>query len=89
MEAHPGCQRAGGCNTIPTNVRPVRQSAAGKGVRSTAGHSGTAWHLTDQDARERFADGLPEFEDVYDLLTDFPAPGGYRILETLVCDMGG
>ena len=31
-----------------------------------------AWHLMDEDARERFLrEWLPEFEDIYDLLTDF------------------
>ena len=46
-----------------------------------------AWHLMDGDARERFLrEWLPEFEDVYDLLTDFRF-GGYRILGDIVCDM--
>ena len=46
-----------------------------------------AWHLMDEDARERFLrEWLPEFEDVYDLLTDFRF-GGYRILGDIVCDM--
>ena len=30
--------------------------------------------------------GWPEFEDIYDLLTDFRF-GGYRILGDIVCDM--
>ena len=46
-----------------------------------------AWHLMDEDARERFLrEWLPEFEDIYDLLTDFRF-GGYRILGNIVCDM--
>ena len=48
-----------------------------------------AWHLIDEDARERFLREWlpePEFEDVYDLLTDFRF-GGYRILGDIVCDM--
>lgn len=46
-----------------------------------------AWHLMDEDARERFLrEWLPKFEDVYDLLTDFRF-GGYRILGDIVCDM--
>ena len=46
-----------------------------------------AWHLMDEDTRERFLrEWLPEFEDVYDLLTDFRF-GGYRILGDIVCDM--
>ena len=48
-----------------------------------------AWHLMDEDARERFLREWltePEFEDVYDLLTDFRF-GGYRILGDIVCDM--
>lgn len=48
-----------------------------------------AWHLMDGDARERFLREWlpePEFEDVYDLLTDFRF-GGYRILGDIVCDM--
>ena len=46
-----------------------------------------AWHLMDEDARERFLrEWLPEFEDIYDLLTDFRF-GGYRILGDIVCDM--
>ena len=41
----------------------------------------------DEDARERFLrEWLPEFEDIYDLLTDFRF-GGYRILGDIVCDM--
>ena len=45
------------------------------------------WHLMDEDTRERFLrEWLPEFEDVYDLLTDFRF-GGYRILGDIVCDM--
>ncbi len=45
-----------------------------------------AWHLMDEDARERFLrEWLPEpkFEDVYDLLTDFHF-GGYRLLGATV-----
>ena len=48
-----------------------------------------AWHLMDEDARERFLRERlpePEFEDVYDLLTDFRF-GGYRVLGDIVCDM--
>lgn len=46
-----------------------------------------AWHFMDEDARERFLrEWLPEFENVYDLLTDFRF-GGYRILGDIVCDM--
>ena len=46
-----------------------------------------AWHLMDEDARECFLrEWLPEFEDIYDLLTDFRF-GGYRILGDIVCDM--
>ena len=48
-----------------------------------------AWHLMDEDARERFLREWlpePEFEDVYDLLTDFRF-GGYRVLGDIVCDM--
>ena len=48
-----------------------------------------AWHLMDEDARERFLREWlpePEFEDVFDLLTDFRF-GGYRILGDIVCDM--
>lgn len=46
-----------------------------------------AWHLMDEDARERFLrEWVPEFEDIYDLLTDFRF-GGYRILGDIVCDM--
>ena len=46
-----------------------------------------AWHLMDEDTRERFLrEWLPEFEDIYDLLTDFRF-GGYRILGDIVCDM--
>ena len=48
-----------------------------------------AWHLMDEDARERFLQEwlpVPEFEDAYDLLTDFRF-GGYRILGDIVCDI--
>lgn len=48
-----------------------------------------AWHLMDEDARECFLREWltePEFEDIYDLLTDFRF-GGYRILGDIVCDM--
>lgn len=47
------------------------------------------WHFMDEDARERFLREWlpePEFEDVFDLLTDFRF-GGYRILGDIVCDM--
>ena len=50
-----------------------------------------AWHLMDEDARERFLREWlpePEFADIYDLLTDFRF-GGYRILGDIVCDMEG
>ena len=43
----------------------------------------------EEDARERFLREWlpePEFEDAYDLLTDFRF-GGYRILGDIVCDM--
>ena len=48
-----------------------------------------AWHLMDEDARECFLREWltePEFEDIYDLLTDFRF-GGYRILGDIVCDI--
>ena len=48
-----------------------------------------AWHLMDEDAREAFLREWlpePEFEDIYDLLTDFRF-GGYRILGDIICDM--
>ena len=46
-----------------------------------------AWHLMGEDARERFLrEWLPEFDDIYDLLTDFRF-GGYRIFGDIVCDM--
>ena len=46
-----------------------------------------AWHLMDEDTRERFLrEWLPEFEDIYDLLTDFRF-GGYRVLGDIVCDI--
>ena len=48
-----------------------------------------AWHLMNEDARERFLREwlpVPEFEDIYDLLTDFRF-GGYRILGDIVCDI--
>ncbi len=48
-----------------------------------------AWHLMDEDTRERFLREWlpePEFEDIYDLLTDFRF-GGYRVLGDIVCDM--
>ena len=46
-----------------------------------------AWHLMDEDERERFLrEWLPVFDDIYDLLTDFRF-GGYRILGDIVCDM--
>ena len=48
-----------------------------------------AWHLMDEHARECFLREWltePEFEDFYDLLTDFRF-GGYRILGDIVCDI--
>ena len=63
------------------NLPPERVSALRQAMREQA------WHLMDEDARERFLrEWLPEFEDIYDLLTDFRL-GGYRILGDIVCDM--
>ena len=63
------------------NLPPERASALRQAMREQA------WHLMDEDARERFLrEWLPEFEDIYDLLTDFRF-GGYRILGDIVCDM--
>lgn len=63
------------------NLPPERVSALRHAIREQA------WHLMDEDARERFLrEWLPEFEDIYDLLTDFRF-GGYRILGNIVCDM--
>lgn len=63
------------------SLPPERVSALRQAIREQA------WHLMDEDARERFLrEWLPEFEDVYDLLTDFRF-GGYRILGDIVCDM--
>ena len=62
----------------PEGVSTLRQS-----IREQA------WHLMDEDAREHFLREWllgPEFEDIYDLLTDFRF-GGYRILGDIVCDM--
>ena len=65
------------------NLPPERVSALLHAMREQA------WHLMDGDARERFLREWlpePEFEDIYDLLTDFRL-GGYRILGDIVCDM--
>ena len=63
------------------SLPPERVSALRQAIREQA------WHLMDEDARERFLrEWLPKFEDVYDLLTDFRF-GGYRILGDIVCDM--
>ena len=65
------------------SLPPERTSALRHAIRKQA------WHLMDEDARERFLREWlpePEFEDVYDLLTDFRF-GGYRILGDIVCDM--
>ena len=63
------------------NLPPERVSALRQAMWEQA------WHLMDEDARERFLrEWLPEFEDIYDLLTDFRL-GGYRILGDIVCDM--
>ena len=63
------------------SLPPERLSALRQAIREQT------WHLMDEDARERFLrEWLPEFEDVYDLLTDFRF-GGYRILGNIVCDM--
>ena len=63
------------------SLPPERVSVLRQAIREQA------WHLMDEDARERFLrEWLPEFEDIYDLLTDFRF-GGYRILGDIVCDM--
>ena len=63
------------------NLPPEKVSALRQAMREQA------WHLMDEDARECFLqEWLPEFEDIYDLLTDFRL-GGYRILGDIVCDM--
>ena len=63
------------------SLPPEKVSALRQAMREQA------WHLMDEDARERFLrEWLPEFEDIYDLLTDFRF-GGYRILGDIVCDM--
>lgn len=65
------------------SLPPEKVSALRQAMREQA------WHLMDEDARERFLREwlpVPEFEDVYDLLTDFRF-GGYRILGDIVCDM--
>ena len=63
------------------SLPPERASALRLAMREQA------WQLMDEDARERFLrEWLPEFEDIYDLLTDFRF-GGYRILGDIVCDM--
>lgn len=46
------------------------------------------WQFLDADARERFLlEWLPEFEDLFDLLTDFRF-GGYRVLADILLDIG-
>ena len=63
------------------SLPPEKVSALRQAMREQA------WHLMDEDARECFLrEWLPEFEDIYDLLTDFRF-GGYRILGDIVCDM--
>ena len=65
------------------SLPPEKVSALQQAIREQA------WHLMDEDARERFLREWvpePEFEDVYDLLTDFRF-GCYRILGDIVCDM--
>lgn len=65
------------------SLPPEKVSALRQAMREQA------WHIMDEDARERFLREWlpePEFEDVYDLLTDFRF-GGYRILGDIVCDM--
>ena len=45
------------------------------------------WQLLDGEARERFLlDWLPEFEELFDLLTDFRS-GGYRVLWDILLDI--
>ena len=65
------------------SLPPEKVSALRQAMREQA------WHLMDEDARECFLREWltePEFEDIYDLLTDFRF-GGYRILGDIVCDM--
>lgn len=65
------------------SLPPERVSALRRAMREQV------WHFMDEDARERFLREWlpePEFEDVYDLLTDFRF-GGYRVLGDIVCDM--
>ena len=65
------------------SLPPEKVSALRQAMREQA------WHLMDEDARERFLREwlpVPEFEDIYDLLTDFRF-GGYRVLGDIVCDM--
>ena len=63
------------------SLPPEKVSALRQAMREQA------WHLMDEDARECFLrEWVPEFEDIYDLLTDFRF-GGYRILGDIVCDM--
>ena len=46
-----------------------------------------SWHLMDKDSRLDFlSEFLPEFEEYYNLLTDFRF-GGYRVLGDLICDI--
>ncbi len=46
-----------------------------------------SWHLMDKDSRLDFLSKyLPEFEEYYDLLSDFRF-GGYRVLGDLICDI--
>ena len=46
-----------------------------------------SWHLMDKDSRLDFlSELLPEFEEYYDLLSDFRF-GGYRVLGDLICDI--
>ena len=45
------------------------------------------WQFLDTDARERFLlEWLPEFEELFDLLTDFRF-GGYRVLPDILLDI--
>ena len=45
------------------------------------------WQFLDADARERFLlEWLPEFEELFDLLTDFRF-GGYRVLWDILLDI--
>ena len=46
-----------------------------------------SWHLMDKDSRIDFlSEHLPEFEEYYDLLSDFRF-GGYRVIGDLICDI--